>query len=94
MQHCSHCAALTVLLSLCCSRGGVQGTRGICDVKRAFHGLLARRSEIFWHFVAGFCLFLLVFLALLWVKLDEAIGSDEANTTMYLLFGGAVTLLG
>eukprot|EP01065_Artemidia_motanka_P001914 TRINITY_DN1088_c0_g2_i1.p1 TRINITY_DN1088_c0_g2~~TRINITY_DN1088_c0_g2_i1.p1 ORF type:complete len:487 (+),score=147.49 TRINITY_DN1088_c0_g2_i1:73-1461(+) len=68
-----------------------QGTRGIDDIRRAFHGLMKRRGEVFWNFVAGFCCFNCLVLLTVWAKLDarEGIGSHIGQSSA--IYGASVT---
>eukprot|EP01062_Namystynia_karyoxenos_P074400 TRINITY_DN71285_c0_g1_i1.p1 TRINITY_DN71285_c0_g1~~TRINITY_DN71285_c0_g1_i1.p1 ORF type:complete len:374 (+),score=123.76 TRINITY_DN71285_c0_g1_i1:102-1223(+) len=70
-----------------------QGTRGLEDVKRAFHGLMARRSEIFWNYMAGFISFLLFLIYAIWMKLDQTQGPGGSITTGGFFFGGTLSLV-
>lgn len=69
-----------------------QGSKGTRDVQRAFHGLMRRHREVFWHFVCGFGLFLFLFLTLIWAKIDAS--SDEEYKTVYLIFGITISVVG
>eukprot|EP01062_Namystynia_karyoxenos_P056109 TRINITY_DN47058_c0_g1_i1.p1 TRINITY_DN47058_c0_g1~~TRINITY_DN47058_c0_g1_i1.p1 ORF type:complete len:666 (+),score=224.59 TRINITY_DN47058_c0_g1_i1:113-1999(+) len=51
-----------------------QGTMGITDVRRAFHGVLQNRGHVFWWLLGGFVIFNLQILYLVYIELHE--GSD------------------
>eukprot|EP00756_Hemistasia_phaeocysticola_P045025 Hpha_TRINITY_DN18798_c0_g1::TRINITY_DN18798_c0_g1_i1::g.47560::m.47560 len=69
-----------------------QGTQGQRDVMRAFHGLLALRSRIFWEFVAGFVAFLVLVVFGLWVKLEQDVDGTGNIPASSIVYGVAVSL--
>eukprot|EP00756_Hemistasia_phaeocysticola_P047013 Hpha_TRINITY_DN20898_c0_g1::TRINITY_DN20898_c0_g1_i1::g.85604::m.85604 len=48
-----------------------QGTKGQDDVRNAFHGLMALRSDVFWNFMLGFITFIVLMVCLVWVKIEQ-----------------------
>jgi len=70
-----------------------QGTRGLDDVRRAFHGLMARRSEVFWNYMAGFVSFLVLLIFAVWCKLDQATGEGGRMTTGNFAYGGMLSFI-
>ena len=70
-----------------------QGTHGYADVQRAFHGIMAQRSQVVWHFVAGFAAFNFLVVLLVWCKLDQDAGSINVfDTNLEWVFGVAVSI--
>eukprot|EP01062_Namystynia_karyoxenos_P045169 TRINITY_DN334_c0_g5_i1.p1 TRINITY_DN334_c0_g5~~TRINITY_DN334_c0_g5_i1.p1 ORF type:complete len:497 (+),score=77.21 TRINITY_DN334_c0_g5_i1:76-1566(+) len=66
-----------------------QGTKGISDVTRAFHGLMSMRSEIFWSYVCGCVGYTLMMNADIFVMTaeDHAVAqgaTDRAASGVYL----------
>eukprot|EP01065_Artemidia_motanka_P013810 TRINITY_DN1776_c0_g1_i1.p1 TRINITY_DN1776_c0_g1~~TRINITY_DN1776_c0_g1_i1.p1 ORF type:complete len:509 (+),score=155.10 TRINITY_DN1776_c0_g1_i1:107-1633(+) len=69
-----------------------QGTHGIQDIIRAFHGLMSMRSSLFWNFVSGFMIWNLLVVGSLWTNLDNDVGPDGAGIDKTdLHFGITVT---
>eukprot|EP01065_Artemidia_motanka_P021435 TRINITY_DN2561_c0_g1_i1.p1 TRINITY_DN2561_c0_g1~~TRINITY_DN2561_c0_g1_i1.p1 ORF type:complete len:365 (+),score=106.92 TRINITY_DN2561_c0_g1_i1:108-1202(+) len=56
-----------------------QGTKATDDVERAFHGLIAMRSEVFWTYVAGCMVFMVQVNFVVWGKLDNDAGSQAGK---------------
>eukprot|EP01065_Artemidia_motanka_P032892 TRINITY_DN39870_c0_g1_i1.p1 TRINITY_DN39870_c0_g1~~TRINITY_DN39870_c0_g1_i1.p1 ORF type:complete len:749 (+),score=47.24 TRINITY_DN39870_c0_g1_i1:54-2249(+) len=66
-----------------------QGTRGLADVTRAFHGLMGRRSEVFWNFISGFVSFNVLVVFVVWAKLDDQV--DGSLTDSDYIYGACVS---
>eukprot|EP00665_Eupelagonemidae_sp_cell47_P007255 gene7255-6877_t len=72
-----------------------QGTRGQDDVRRAFHGLMAQRSEVFYNFIGGFVTFILLYVFLVWVKIEQD-SSERLENDDYdvYIFGVILSIVG
>eukprot|EP00756_Hemistasia_phaeocysticola_P057046 Hpha_TRINITY_DN33681_c0_g1::TRINITY_DN33681_c0_g1_i1::g.43337::m.43337 len=90
-----HCIFVASLSLTDATKLAYQGTKGIDDIRRAFHGLMKRRGEVFWNFMIGFMMFNCEIILTVWVKLDtrDGVGSSSNLSNKSYIFGSVVTAL-
>eukprot|EP00756_Hemistasia_phaeocysticola_P044717 Hpha_TRINITY_DN18508_c0_g1::TRINITY_DN18508_c0_g1_i1::g.195128::m.195128 len=75
-----------------------QGPNGEADVRRAFQGMMSMRSHIFWHFMCGYIVFLILILVTVWVKFEQdMVGPTGFNLDDHMdlyVYGWTVSVLG
>eukprot|EP01065_Artemidia_motanka_P025741 TRINITY_DN30703_c0_g1_i1.p1 TRINITY_DN30703_c0_g1~~TRINITY_DN30703_c0_g1_i1.p1 ORF type:complete len:449 (+),score=54.80 TRINITY_DN30703_c0_g1_i1:57-1403(+) len=68
-----------------------QGTKGREDVERAFHGLMAQRSDVFWNFMGGFIAFIVLTVFLVWVKIEQDTNTEISDDLLW--YGATLTVV-
>eukprot|EP01065_Artemidia_motanka_P001913 TRINITY_DN1088_c0_g1_i1.p2 TRINITY_DN1088_c0_g1~~TRINITY_DN1088_c0_g1_i1.p2 ORF type:complete len:322 (+),score=134.61 TRINITY_DN1088_c0_g1_i1:70-966(+) len=68
-----------------------QGTDGLEDVKRAFQGLMRRRWDVYWNFLAGFIVFNCCNVLTIWLKLDQLEGPGTHLSSRAIVYGAIMS---